>query len=53
MLAIEGVQDADAAKRMGHKVTTHLQHYSHFLDDLRGKPRKTVLAQVRAARKAA
>jgi integrase len=50
MLAIEGVQSADVAKRMGHTLTTHSQHYEHFLDELRGKPRKSMQAQVKAAR---
>ncbi|MFI4977737.1 MAG: tyrosine-type recombinase/integrase [Solirubrobacterales bacterium] len=49
-LAREGVQVSDAAKRMGHKPTTHLQHYEHFLDDLREQERETMEAAVLKAR---
>lgn len=50
-LAREGVQVSDAAKRMGHKPTTHLQHYEHFLDELREQQREPMEAAVLKARK--
>jgi integrase len=49
-LAREGVQVSDAAKRMGHRPTTHLQHYEHFLDDLREQKREPMQAAVVKAR---
>jgi integrase len=52
-LAREGVQVSDAAKRMGHKPTTHLQHYEHFLDDLREQEREPMQAVVEKCRKSA
>jgi integrase len=52
-LAREGVQVSDAAKRMGHKPATHLQHYEHFLDDLREQKREPMEAAVEKCRKSA
>jgi integrase len=52
-LAREGVQVSDAAKRMGHRPTTHLQHYEHFLDDLREQKREPMQAAVEKCRKSA
>jgi integrase len=51
-LAREGVQVSDVAKRMGHKPATHLQHYEHFLDDLREREREPMEAAVLKAREA-
>jgi integrase len=49
-LAREGVQVSDAAKRMGHKPATHLQHYEHFFDELREQPRESMETAVLKAR---
>jgi integrase len=51
--AREGIEVGDVAKRMGHKPTTHLQHYEHWLDDLRGKKREPMEAAVEKCRKSA
>jgi integrase len=50
MLAREGVQVSDAAKRMGHKPATHLAHYEHFLDDLREQHAEPLEAVVKKCR---
>jgi integrase len=50
LLAREGVDDRDAAKRMGHSTTMHAQHYDGFIESLRGQPKKSMLAVVKKAR---
>jgi integrase len=50
MLAREGIEDRDAAARMGHSLTMHNQHYDGFIQALRGKPRETMEAAAKRAR---
>jgi integrase len=51
LLAREGVDDRDAARRMGHSTTMHSHAYDGFIDDLRSKPKRSMEAVVKAARK--
>jgi integrase len=50
LLAREGIEASDAAKRMGHSTAMHLQHYEHFIEDFRDKPRESMEAAVLKAR---
>lgn len=50
LLAREGIDDRDAARRMDHSTSMHHGHYDGFLDDLRGKPREPMETVVKAAR---
>ncbi len=50
MLAREGVDDRDAADRMGHSLTMHNQHYGGFIRALRGRPRESMGAAAKRAR---
>jgi integrase len=52
LLAREGVDDRDAAKRMGHSTTMHAQHYDGFIEALREQPREPMEAVVLRARAA-
>jgi integrase len=53
LLAREGVDDGDAARRMGHSKTMHSTHYDGFIEALREESRQTMEAVVKAARTAA
>lgn len=53
LLAREGVDDRDAARRMGHTTAMHAQHYDGWIERLSDEPKQSMEAVVKAARKAA
>jgi integrase len=52
LLAREGLDVAEGAKRMGHSVAMHVQHYTHVFEDRRDEPNEPMEAVVLKARAA-
>jgi integrase len=52
-LALEGVPDREAARRMGHSPATHVYHYADMLDGLSDRKREPMAAAVKKCRKSA
>ena len=53
LVAREGVEDRDAARRMGHTTVMHAAHYDGFIEALREQPKQPMEAVVKQARAAA
>jgi hypothetical protein len=50
LLFQEGTNPAEIAEQMGHSLQTLLGTYTHVVDELRGKPRRSAEALIRAER---